>query len=68
MFSVDPEFRSAKFAKKFALNKDQIDTFKDSTLPRYAVLDASGKVLGTTDYTTAKDVTAFGKWLTGITK
>lgn len=43
--------------------KYQLDTFKDATLPRYAVLDASGKVLGTTDYTTAKDVTSFAKWL-----
>jgi len=43
--------------------KYQLDTFKDATLPRYAVLDASGKVLGTTDYTTAKDVSSFAKWL-----
>jgi hypothetical protein len=48
--------------------KYQLDTFKDATLPRYAVLDATGKVLGTTDYTTAKDATAFGKWLAEITK
>jgi hypothetical protein len=37
-------------------------------LPRYAVLDASGKVLGTTDYTTAKDVTSFAKWLSDTAK
>lgn len=51
-----------------ANTKYQLDTFKDATLPRYAVLDATGKVLGTTDYTTAKDATAFGKWLAEITK
>jgi len=48
--------------------KYQLDTFKDATLPRYAVLDASGKVLGTTDYTTAKDITSFAKWLAETAK
>jgi thiol:disulfide interchange protein DsbD len=56
-------------AEEAAINaKYQIDTFKDATLPRYAVLDASGKVLGTTDYTTAKDVTSFAKWLEETSK
>jgi thiol:disulfide interchange protein DsbD len=48
--------------------KYQLDTFKDATLPRYAILDASGKVLGTTDYTTAKDITSFAKWLADTAK
>lgn len=56
-------------AEEAAINaKYQLDTFKDATLPRYAVLDASGKVLGTTDYTTAKDVTSFAKWLEETSK
>lgn len=51
-------------AEEAAVNaKYQLDTFKDATLPRYAVLDETGKVLGTTDYTTAKDVSTFRKWL-----
>jgi hypothetical protein len=48
--------------------KYQLDTFKDATLPRYAVLDATGKVLGTTDYTTAKDIFSFAKWLADTAK
>lgn len=39
------------------------ETFQDLTLPRYAVLDETGKVLGTTDFTTAKDPEKFAAWL-----
>ena len=39
------------------------ETFQDLTLPRYAVLDADGTVLGTTDFTTAKEADSFSKWL-----
>ena len=48
--------------------KYQLDTFQDVTLPRYAILDETGKVLGTTDYTTAKDGTSFAKWILATTK
>ncbi len=39
------------------------ETFHDLTLPRYAVLDAEGKVLGSTDFTTARDPKQFAAWL-----
>ena len=52
---------TAEAAEKNA--KYQLDTFQDVTLPRYAILDETGKVLGTTDYTTARDGTSFAKWL-----
>ncbi|MFY7951123.1 MAG: hypothetical protein ACOVT5_01325, partial [Armatimonadaceae bacterium] len=39
------------------------ETFQDLTLPRYAVLDENGEVLGSTDFTTAKGPESFSRWL-----